>query len=106
MEKVIHQHGDLLLIKIVEIPKTAKKVENLKSGYILERGEGIHTHILEDVEGVDVYEENGEIYVRVNSQARINHEEHGIQILKPGVYKKTIERVWDYETEEARKIID
>jgi len=106
MKKVINQHGDLILIEVDKIPKTAKKVKDLKRGYVLERGEGVHTHILEDVEGVEVFEDKGDIYVRVSKEVRINHEEHGIQILKPGIHKKGIERVWDYETEEARKTID
>lgn len=106
MEKINNQHGDLILVEITEIPKTAKKVKNLKSGYVLERGEGVHTHILEDVEGVEVFEDKGEIYVRVSKPVRINHEEHGIQTLQPGIHKKRVERVWDYESEEARKVID
>lgn len=106
MNKVKNQHGDLLLVEVTEIPSTAKKVKDLKKGYILERGEGVHTHILEDVEGVEVFEDNGEIYVRVSKPVRINHEEHGIQTLQPGIHKKRVERMFDYESMEARKVID
>lgn len=107
MEKINNQHGDLLLVETSDIPKTAKKVKNLQKGYVLERGEGVHTHILEDVEGVEVFEDkSGDIYVRVSKPTRINHEEHGIQILKPGIHKKRVERVFDYESMEARKVID
>lgn len=106
MEKINNQHGDLFLIEVFEIPQSAKKVKDLQKGYVLERGEGIHTHILEDIEGVEVFEDKGDIYVRVSKEVRINHEEHGIQILKPGIHKKGIERCYDYEKEEARKVID
>lgn len=106
MNKISNQHGDLLLVEVVEIPSTAKKVKNLKQGYVLERGEGVHTHILEDVEGVEVFEDKGEIYVRVSKPVRINHEEHGVQILQPGIHKKRVERVFDYEQMEARNVID
>lgn len=106
MDKVNNQHGDLLFVAVESIPKSAKKVKKLEKGYVLERGEGIHTHILEDIEGVEVFEDRGEIYVRVSKKAQINHEEHGIQILKPGIHKKRVERVFDYETMEARKVID
>lgn len=105
MNKITNQHGDLLFVGVNEIPKEAKKIQ-IEKGYILERGEGIHTHILEDIEGVEVFEANGEIYVRVKTPVKINHEEHGIQILQPGIHKKRIERVWDYEKEESRKVID
>lgn len=106
MNKVKNQHGDLLLVEVEKIPKTAQKINKLKKGYILEKGEGIHTHILEDVEGVEVYEDKDDIYVCVSNSARINHEEHGIQTLKPGIYKKRVERVFDYEKMEAHKVID
>lgn len=107
MNKINNQHGDLILVNVDQIPKDAKKVKNLKRGYILERGEGVHTHILEDVEGVEVFETaKGDIYVRVSKPVRINHEEHGIQTLQPGIHKKQIERVFDYESMEARKVID
>lgn len=103
--KVTNQHGDLILVYVDELPKGAKAFKP-KKGYVLERGEGVHTHVLEDVAGVTVVEKDGDIYVRVTKPTRINHEEHGFQTLAPGVYKKRIEKVWDYETEEARKVID
>lgn len=105
MKKVLHQHGDLILYEVSEIPKGAKKLE-VVPGFVLERGEGVHTHILEDVAGVEIYEKDGNFYVRVESKARINHEEHGIQTLGPAIHEKGIEQVWDYETEEARRTID
>lgn len=105
MEKLTNQHGDLLFVEVSEIPKTAKKLE-ISKGFILERGEGVHTHVLEDIDGVEVFEDKGEIYVRVSKQVRINHEEHGVQILEPGIKKKRIERCFDYETMEARNVID
>lgn len=103
--KIQNQHGDLLLEKIDDIPKGAKRVE-VSNGYVLERGEGVHTHILEDVSGVEVYEKDGQTYVHVVQPTKINHEEHGLQPVLPGKYKKRIERVWDYEAEESRRTID
>ena len=104
MKKVTNQHGDVVL-QVAEIPADAKPVK-IENGFILERGEGVHTHVFPDVSGIEVFEKNGETFVRVNKATRIDHEEHGIQTLKPGIYKKNIERVWDYESEEARRVID
>src|SRR4051812_46414656 len=98
MKKIANQHGDLLL-EISELPKGAKKIK-IMNGFIIERGEGIHTHIFPEVEGIDVFEKDGEIFVRVNKPTKLDHEEHGRQTVKPGIYRKNIERVWDYETEE------
>lgn len=104
MDRIENQHGDLLLV-VSEIPEGAKRVK-VNPGFVLERGEGVHTHIFPDVQGIEVFEKDGETYVRVSKPTKLDHEEHGIQTVKPGVYKKRIERVWDYESEEARKVID
>jgi len=104
-KKISNQHGDLFFALVPGFPEGAKRLEAVR-GFVLERGEGVHTHVLEDVEGVEIVEKDGEIYVRVDRPTRINHEEHGIQVLKPGTYKKCIERVWDYESEEARRTLD
>lgn len=105
MNKIINQHGDLLLQKINKLPSGAKKLE-VNPGFILERGEGVHTHVLEDVSGIEVYEKDGDTYVRVKKETKLNHEEHGYQTVLPGIYKKRIERVFDYETMESRKVVD
>lgn len=105
MNKIENQHGDLLLEKIAEIPDGANRVE-VFNGYVLEHGEGVHTHSIPDVSGIQVFEKNGEIFVRVIREVELDHEEHGRQTVKPGIYRKRIERVWDYESEEARKVVD
>lgn len=105
MNKVSNQHGDLLMVEVTTIPHGAKPVK-IKDGFVIERGEGVHTHIFPDVSGIEVFEKDNETYVRVSKKTQLDHEEHGRQTIKPGVYKKRIERVWDYESEEARKVID
>lgn len=103
--KIAHQHGDLLLEKVDSVPENALEIPAV-AGFVLERGEGVHTHVLEDVEGVRIFDKGGDIYVSVDIQARINHEEHGIQVLSPGIYRKKIERFFDYETMESKKVVD
>lgn len=105
-EKVAAQHGDVLLYSVIDIPKGAKKIDGVKAGFIVERGEGVHTHILNDVDGVEVYEKDGVMYLSVSKAVELDHEEHGIIVLKPAIYRKEIENEFDYETEEARKTKD
>ena len=105
MNKITNQHGDLLFIDVPCIPRGSKELK-IEEGFILERGEGVHTHVLEGIKGVKVYEHRGDIYIKVDIPTTINHEEHGVQTLMPGIKKKKIERVWDYESEESRKVID
>lgn len=105
MKKIENQHGDLLLEIVDRIPSGAKRLK-VESGFVLERGEGIHTHIFPDVSGIEVFEKDGETYVRVSKKTQLDHEEHGKQTVMPGVYRKRIERVFDYEKLEARNVID
>ena len=103
--KIKNQHGDLLLQVCDGIPKDAKRID-AKNGYVLERGEGVHTHIFPEIEGVEIFEKGTDIYVRVSKKVFLDHEEHGKQAVMPGIYKKSIERVWDYEGQESRKVVD
>ena len=103
MKKITNIHGDVSLVKVNAIPEGAKQVQ-WERGFILERGEGIHTHVIEDK--CEIYEKDGTMYLKVDSPVKINHEEHGIQTLEPGIYKKEIERVFSYEEMEARKVVD
>ena len=80
MNKVRNQHGDVIMALVDEIPKDAKQLK-INNGWVLEHGEGVHTHCIDDVSGVKVYEKNGEIYVSVDKSISLSHEEHGIQTL-------------------------
>lgn len=104
-EKIYAQHGDVLLVKVAEIPNDAKKLK-IKNGFIVEKGEGVHTHILKDVKGIEVYEKDGVLYLKVESPTELDHEEHHVKVLEPGIYRKEIENEFDYEDMEARKTRD
>ena len=103
MKKIYCCHGDVTLVKVNSIPKDSKKVQ-WKKGFILERGEGQNIHSVEDK--CEIYQVGDTLYLKVGSDVRIDHAEHGIQILEPGIYKKEIERVFSYEDMEARKVQD
>ena len=103
--KITNQHGDLCFKKISEIPEGLEKVV-VQKGFILERGENLHLHTL--IEGdMDIWvDTQGNMFMKANTPCTIDHEEHGKQVIEPGLYFKQIEREWDYETEEARKTRD
>jgi hypothetical protein len=104
MEKIVYQHGDILL-KQSKLPVTAKFLCKATKGFVVEKGEGVHLHTL--VEGdVDVYMDGETMYLKVNSPAKIDHEEHKIQTIRPGIVKKILEREWNYEDMESRKTQD
>ena len=101
--KITNIHGDVFLVKENKLPKGAKQLKWHK-GFILERGEGVNTHTIEDE--CEVYEKDGIMYLKVDSPIKIDHEEHGVQIVEPGIYRKEIEREFDYEEMETRNVQD
>jgi len=96
-------HGDVTLYKVSSIPKTAKELK-WKKGFILEKGEGVHTHTIENECGI--YEADGVLYLKVEQPVQINHEEHGLQTIEPGLYRKDLEQEFNYEDMEARNTQD
>ena len=105
MHKVINQHGDVLLVSLKDVPKDAVEVKT-KNGFVVERGEGVHEHVIEDMSGVKIFTIGDRMFLSVEKQATITHEEHGKQVIAPGIYEKDIERVFDYELEIERKVMD
>jgi hypothetical protein len=59
MKKIMNQHGDVVLELVDCIPEGAKEID-VCNGYVLERGEGVHTHIFPDVSNIKVFEKEGE----------------------------------------------
>jgi hypothetical protein len=102
--KVFIQQGDVIL-KSCAIPASAKRIK-IGSSFIVEKGEGANTHIVNEVENIEAYEDNGTLYLKVNEPVKLSHEEHGTQVLEVGTYKKVIEREFSYEEMEARKTQD
>jgi|WetSurSiteA1Bulk_404760.scaffolds.fasta_scaffold51155_1 hypothetical protein len=100
------QHGDVILVKIEEISPGATKIK-VEDGFVLERGEGVHTHFFPSVKGMDVFETTKkQIEMLVAIPTKIDHEEHGVKTLYPGIYRKEIENEYDAETDEAYKTKD
>ena len=102
MKKVTVQQGDLLLVAD-ELPAEAIKISGGKHFTVL-RGEGVNTH---DVVGsFSAYEdENGTLFLVVNN-AKLVHAEHGTETLPRGTFRRVIEREFDYEEMEARRVED
>ena len=100
--KIIVQQGDLILV-VDELPSEAKKISGGKNFTVL-RGEGVNTH---DVVGsFSAYEdENGTLFLVVD-EAKLVHAEHGTETLPTGTFRRVIEREFDYEEMEGRRVED
>ena len=102
MKTVKVQQGDLLLVAD-ELPAEVKKI-NAGARFTALRGEGVNTH---DVVGsFSAYEDkDGTLFLEVDD-AKIVHAEHGTETLPTGTFRRVIEREFDYDEMEARKVED
>lgn len=108
----IYRHGDLVLRRVRSVPKNAKPVMPTARGYVLAEGEATgHAHTIDAVPGVEMYERDGVLYLRVMDTPReVRHEEHnatksGVAPMLPvGDYVVPRQRVWDSGV--ARRVID
>jgi hypothetical protein len=106
MIKLHTQQGDCVLEIVTEIPRQAKKIELTKS-FIVLKGEGVNAHTIEDCSGVEVYEVEGVLYLKTKKLVELTHQEHGKTKLEPNkIYRRVIEREFDYEGMEARNTRD
>jgi len=98
---VFYQQGDVIIKKISEIK--GKRLNHL----ILAKGEITgHNHII--TEGnAGLYEDNGTLYLRVNSKtATLTHQEHKKIILPKGDYQIDRVREFNHFEEEAKNVRD
>ena len=102
MKKVTVQQGDLLLVAD-ELPGEVKKI-NTGARFTALRGEGVNTH---DVVGsFSAYEDaDGTLFIVVDD-AKLIHSEHGTETLPSGTFRRVIEREFDYDEMEGRKVED
>lgn len=104
MNKIALVHGDVTFVEVSGIPKTAKRVGS-GAGYVVEKGEGVNTHVLES--DAEVYMDGDTMYLCKGSEPiKVGHEEHGTQVVPAKFVRVVIERVYDYESEEARRVKD
>lgn len=99
------QQGDVLIVAVDAIPESAKK----KNGAItLAEGESTgHAHRIEDVAGCTAYEDdNGTLWLNVENETTVTHEEHKPVTLPPGTYKISIVREVDPFENEIRSVAD
>ncbi|MCP4651166.1 MAG: hypothetical protein GY853_13955 [PVC group bacterium] len=102
---ITNQHGDVLLKKVEKLPINSKKIR-IKNKYVVEKGEGTHTHVINDTKNLEVFVSDENIYLNVLKNLEIDHQEHGKQTIEPGIYKKEIERQFDYEKEIEKNVRD
>src|SRR5947209_2399830 len=101
-ETTMWRHGDVLIALAGSLPPDARK----RSGAVLVRGELTgHSHRIEQPETAELWEVNGELFVKVVADsARVVHQEHHPITLPRGLY-----RVWqqrEYTPRAVRRVFD
>lgn len=99
---MLWRHGDVLIGAISAIPPGAHK----KHHCTLAHGEVTgHSHRIERMSDAELYEADGQLFLRILSkEARVIHEEHQPITLPQGTY-----RVWqqrEYTPDAIRRIVD
>jgi len=100
---MLNQQGDVLMFRVDEIPKDAKKLNHL---VIMEGELTGHAHRVS--EGIAYLFEHGSTkYIQVVSEkAVVTHEEHHAQTLDKGSYRINQVKEYDHFLEESRAVID
>ncbi len=95
------QQGDVIIAKVEKI--RGKKLNHLT----LAQGEKTgHHHTITEGDA-ELYEENGTLYLRVNSEkATLTHQEHNPITIEKGDYEIGIVQEYDHFAEEARRVAD
>lgn len=102
-KKSIYRQGDVLIERVAEIPKSAKRV---KGKIILAHGEATgHHHAIDERDPADWWkEEDGTQYVHARGASTVTHQEHSPIVLPKGKYKVT--RQVEYSPEAIRNVAD
>jgi len=95
----IYRQGDVLLVPINEIPKTAKPANAKHRRLILAEGEATgHHHSILESDNVALLEipNQKELFLLVKEgDALLEHQEHAKITVSPGTYRVVIQREYD-----------
>ncbi len=96
---MFYQQGDVIV-------KQVDKVKGVKlDDLVLAQGSKTgHSHVIKGK--AELYDENGVLFLKVNGNATLTHEEHKPIIIKKGNYQIVIVREYDHFAEEARNVAD
>ena len=95
-----YRHGDLLIVKVSEIPAGTKIVKNK----VLAEGENTgHSH---RVSGAQVLTLDEDIYIQAKGKAAVIHEEHAKIELPPGDYRVIRQKEYDPYEKASRLVAD
>ena len=102
MKTEMYRHGDCLLKRVKEIPKTARKVD----GQTIALGEATGHHHTFKQESVQLYKEQDTTFIDVVEPSSLEHQEHNVLQVSPGKYVLVMEREMNHFTEVIQQVQD
>ena len=100
------QQGDVLLQE-AKLPEGCKKISAGRRGYVLAEGESTgHAHVIEDIEGCEMYEKDGAMYITALKEVPLTHEEHNVVKVSAITWEVGIVQEYDPFSEELRNVVD
>lgn len=94
-----YRQGDVLLVPVNEIPKTANKIAHRHQRLILAQGEATgHHHSIAcspNVELLQIPSQNDLFLLVKEGDALLEHQEHATVTVPAGVYRVVIQREYD-----------
>ena len=87
------RHGDVQIIPVDSIPADAKKLDRKELAYGEVTG---HAHRIDIGEIFET--KNGELFLKVEKLAHVDHEEHKKTEIKPGNYAVRVKRQYNAES--------
>jgi len=103
-QKFSLRQGDVLILRVDEIPKDSKPAKRDAGKIVLAYGEVTgHSHAIADKQAKS-FLSGDDLYIDLTRRATITHQEHGPVTLDPGIYK-VVHQV-EYRRKELVKVID
>jgi hypothetical protein len=102
---MIVRQGDVLLVKVSEVPDGAVPTVPKAGRYVLAEGEVTgHAHVIVAQPGVEAYALAEALFFRVNAPVEVVHEEHDPVTLVTGIWRM-VHQV-EYTPERIRRVLD
>lgn len=98
------RQGDVLIMKVNSIPIASKPVDREKGMIVLAYGEATNHHHAIYHKSAKGFLSGDDLYLDLEKQVDITHQEHGTVTLEPGKYR-VIHQV-EYRRKEIVRVVD
>ena len=105
MANELFRQGDVLIVRVDDLPPGAKEQPKVKGGITLALGEATgHAHVLRGRRLSSYMDTRNRLFIRLAERAHVVHQEHDEIVLPIGVYE--VRRQREYSPEAIRNVMD